>query len=182
MMLLFCVESWFAVSYIWIINVSLNDIKVDVPVAMNCEVLACFPVVLRVWVAIMDPFVKILLYVGEFDPFAIYFAKHFAYYHIAVKSKSSAKVNLLFTWCSSVLYQRVCLLEVVKCLIMFLDVMNNAPSQDFLQVLRSLFKISAVFMFHLLWFSLVVYLLQLHCFGEKQEEHCFQVGYHLTSS
>ena len=156
-MLLFCVVSWFAVSYICIINVSLNDIKVDVPIAMNCEVLACFPVVLRVWVAIMDPFVKIWLYVGEFDPFAIYFAKHFAYYHIAVKSKSSAKVNLLCTWCSSILYQIVCLLEVVKCLIMFLDIMNDAPSQDFLQVLRSFFKISAIFLFHLLCsFSMVL--------------------------
>ena len=153
-MLLFCVESWFAVSYICIINVSLNDVKVYVPIAMNCEVLACFLVVLRVWAAIMYPFVKIWLYIGEFDPFAIDFAKHFAYYHIAVKSKSSAKVNLLITWCFSILYQRVCLLEVVKCLIMFLDVMNDAPSQDFLQVLCSLFKISAVFLFHLLWLSL----------------------------
>ena len=98
----------------------------------------------------MDPFVKIWLYVGEFDPFAIDFAKHFAYYHIAVKSKSSAKVNLLIACCSSVLYQRVCLLEVVKSLIMFIDVVNDAPSQDFLQVLRSFFKISAVFLFHLL--------------------------------
>ena len=98
----------------------------------------------------MEPGVKEWLYVGEFDPFAIYLAKHFAYYHIAVKSKSSAKVNLLVIWCFSILYQKICLLEVVKCLIMFLDVVNDAPSQDFLQILCSFFKFSAVFLFHLL--------------------------------
>ena len=40
---------------------------------------------------------------------------------------------------------------------MFIDVMNDAPSQDFLQVLCSFFKISAVFLFHLLCsFSMVL--------------------------
>ena len=40
---------------------------------------------------------------------------------------------------------------------MFLDVVNDAPSQDFLQVLCSFFKFSAVFMFHLLCsFSMVL--------------------------
>ena len=105
----------------------------------------------------MEPVVKELLDVCQSSQLSVFITKNFANYQFVVKSKSSAKVNLLIACCSSVLYQRVCILEVVKCLIMFLDVVNDAPSQDFLQVLRSFFKISAVFLFHLLCsFSMVL--------------------------